>query len=152
MKRTKKNMHPLRFLDSLHFWIPFAFTLVAAGLFFAWELGVFINVLPSVPRPSVLPSEFAFTAALSFLLAFDIGLAVWQRRFGSCPRGIKRASSVATALGALTLVCPACTLLPVSLVSVGTLLSLMSAHMPTLRIVSIALLFMTAMMLWPSRR
>lgn len=147
----KKKMNPFRFLKSEYFWVPFGITLSAAGLFFAWELGVFINLLPSFPRPSVLPSEFAFTATLSFLLAFDIGLAVWQRRFGSCPRGIKRASSVATALGALTLVCPACTLLPASFIGVSTMLSLMAMHMPAVRIVSIGLLLITALMLWPKR-
>ena len=152
MKRTqKKQQHPLRFLRSQVFWIPFVTTLMIAGLFFTWELGVFINFLPSIPRPSILLSEFLFTATLSFLLALDIGLAVWQNTFGNCPRGVKRASTIATALGAFTLICPVCMLLPASLISVGTMLSLIAMHMPALRVVSIALLLVTAMMLWPRR-
>lgn len=151
MKRAPKKQNLFRFLQSKYFWIPFAITLVVAALFFAWELGVFIQYLPSFPRPSVLPSEFAFTTILSALLAFDIGLAVWHSRFGSCPRGVKRVSGFATVLGALTLICPLCILLPTSLIGVGTILSLMSVHMPALRIVSIGLLFVTAIMLWPRR-
>lgn len=142
---------PLRFLQSAYFWTPFAVTLVVTALFFAWELGVFIQYLPSFPRPSILPSEFAFTATLSVLLAFDIGLVVWHSRFGSCPRGVKRVSGFATVLGAITLICPLCVLLPTSLIGVGAVLSLMSMHMPALRIVSIGLLLATAIMLWPKR-
>lgn len=152
MKRAAKTQNPLRFLQAMHFWIPFGITLIVTALFFAWELGVFINFLPSFPRPSVLPSELAFTATISILLAFDIGLVVWHSRFGSCPRGVKRVSGFATALGALTLICPLCILLPTSLIGVGTMLSLMSMHMPALRIVSIGLLFVTAIMLWPSSK
>ncbi len=144
-----KKRSPLRFLQSSSFWIPFIVTLVIAALFFAWELGVFIQYLPSFPRPSVLLSEFAFTATLSVLLAFDIGLAVWHSRFGSCPRGVKRVSGFATVLGALTLICPLCILLPTSLIGVGAILSLMSMHMPALQIISIGLLFVAAIMLWP---
>lgn len=149
MKRAAQKHNPLRFLQSSHFWIPFVVTLILAGLFFAWELGMLIAFLPSVPRPSVLLSEWIFTLSLSLLLAFDIGLVVWQSRFGSCPRGVKRASGIATALGALTLICPACVLLPASLIGVGAVLSLLTVHMSALRIVSIGLLLMTAIMLWP---
>ncbi len=153
MKRAPKKTSPFRFLQSRLFWIPFAITLVVTGLFFAWELGVFINVLPPIaPRPSVLPSEFLFTATLSVLLAFNVGLVVWQSRFGSCPRGVKRASSVATAIGALTLICPACVLLPASLVSVGFIFGALMPFMPALRLLSIGLLFVTAVMLWPKKQ
>jgi hypothetical protein len=151
MKRSAQKQSPFRFLQSATFWIPFCITLVLAALFFAWELGVFINYLPSFPRPSVLFSEFIFTATISLLLAFDIALAIWQSRFGSCPRGVKRASTVATAIGALTLICPACVLLPVSFLSVGAMLSLMATHLPVLRVVSVGLLIVTAMMLWPKK-
>lgn len=153
MKRPmKKKQHPLRFLRTSYFWIPFVITLVIAGLFFAWELDAFVNILPSIaPRPSILLSEFLYTGILSLLLAFDIGLIVWHRRFGACPRGVKRASGLATMIGALTLICPACFLLPASFIGIGTIMSLMSTHMPALRIVSIGLLLMTAMMLWPRK-
>lgn len=149
-KKQRTDKVP-RFLSSSFFWIPFIITILIAGLFFAWELGVFINILPSVARPSILLSEFLFTATLSLLLAFDIGLIVWHKKFGACPRGVKRASGLATALGALTLICPACFLLPASFIGIGTILSLMSTHMPALRILSIALLLITAGMLWPRR-
>lgn len=149
MKRSGKKQNPLRFLQSSLFWVPFAVTLILAGLFFAWELGVFIAYLPSVARPSVLFSEYLFTASLSLLLALDVGLVAWQSRFGSCPRGVKRASGIATALGALTLICPLCVLLPASFIGVGAALSLLTVHMSALRTVSIGLLFVTAIMLWP---
>jgi hypothetical protein len=153
MKRSTKKQNTLRFLQSRLFWIPFAVTLIVAGLFFAWELGVFIQFLPTIaPRPSVLPSEFAFTASLSFLLALNVGLVVWQSRFGSCPRGVKRASSIATAIGALSLICPVCVLLPASLVSVGFIFGALMPFMPALRLISIGLLFVTAMMLWPKAK
>jgi hypothetical protein len=154
MKRVgKKKASPFRFLRSHLFWIPFAVTLIIAGLFFAWELGVFIGTLPTIaPRPSILPSEFAFTAGLSFLLALNVGLVVWQSRFGSCPRGVKRASSIATAIGALSLICPVCVLLPASLVSVGFIFGVLMPFMPALRLLSIGLLCVTAVMLWPKAK
>lgn len=154
MKRaSKKHQSSLRFLNSGLFWIPFAVTLIITGIFFAWELGVFANVLPTIaPRPSILPSEFIFTASLSVLLAFNAGLVVWQSRFGSCPRGVKRVSGIATALGAFTLICPACVLLPASLVSLGFALGLLVPYLPALRLLSIGLLLVTAVLLWPKNK
>jgi hypothetical protein len=100
-----------RVLRSPAFWLPFIVTLILTVPFFAWELGVFQGILLTPPRPQATQWEFLFTGAIAFLLALNAGLLVWESRYGSCPRGTKRATSIAGVIGAITLICPACLLL-----------------------------------------
>ena len=138
-----------RFLRSSAFWIPFCISLIVTGIFFLWEIGTFNQLLPSLPRPSANPFDVAFTGSLIILLSVNAGLAVWQSRFGHCPRGIKRASGIAGLLGAFTLICPVCILLPASLIGFGFLFTVLAPFLPLLRIISVILLVSALHMLWP---
>lgn len=124
-------------------------TAVIAVLFFAWELGALRQVLPSFPRPPALPWEIMFTGMLGFMLSINVGLIGWQRRYGHCPRGVKRVSGFAGAVGAITLICPACILLPASLIGVGFFFVFIGPYLPFLRFAAILLLLASAWMLRP---
>ncbi len=139
----------LRALRSPSFWIPFCISLVITGTFFAWELGFFLNIVPSFPRPSALPWELAFTAILGLLMSVNAGLAVWQSRYGTCPIGVKRASGAAVLLGAFTLICPVCVLLPVSLAGLGFFFAFLSPFLPLVRVIAVVILVAATYMLWP---
>lgn len=140
----------LRVLSSRSFLLPFAITLVSTGLFFAWELGYFQNLLPSLPPPPALPSERLFTVALTLLLSLDAGLVGWQFAHGSCPTGVRRATGTAGVLGALSLLCPACLLLPASVLGIGVFFSFLAPFLPLLRVIAIVVLLVASWMLWPS--
>lgn len=138
-----------RALRSSVFWIPFVIAFLLAELFFAWELGYFINYLPSYPRPYATHGEVIFTGIIGLLLAINIGLIFWQRRFGHCPIGVKRLSGLAGVLGAFTLICPLCVLLPASFVGVGFFFASFAQHVVFMRIISIVILVISMGMLWP---
>jgi hypothetical protein len=140
-----------RVLRSSSFWIPFLISLVITGTFFAWELGFFLHIVPSFPRPGALPWELTFTGLLGFLMSLNAGLAVWQSRYGHCPIGVKRASGVAVLLGAFTLICPVCVLLPASLIGIGFFFAFLGPFLPLLRVISVVLLITATWMLWPKR-
>lgn len=138
-----------RFLRSPSFWIPFVVTLAFTSLFFVWELGYVNRMLPSLPRPAAGTTDVAFTVVLGLLLSINAGLAVWQKRYGHCPRGVKRASSFAGLLGAVTLICPVCLLLPASLIGIGFVFTFLTPFLPLLRIVAVILLGVSGWMLRP---
>lgn len=139
-------------MHSSVFWVPFAITFFFAELFFAWELGYFINVIPSYPRPYATNGEVIFTGIIGFLLAVNVGLIAWQRRFGHCPIGVKRASGAAGLIGALTLICPACVLLPAGIAGAGFIFAALTPHLILLRIIAIFVLLVATWMLWPKKR
>ncbi len=141
-----------RVLRSPAFWLPFTVSLVLSGGFFLWELGYFQGFLPSLLRPQASAAELLFTAALALLLSFNAGLVVWQSRYGHCPLGVKRASSVAGAIGALTLICPACVLLPASLIGASFFFAYVSPFLPLLRAVAVILLVVASAMLWSKKK
>src|SRR4051812_24380226 len=117
-------------LRSRAFWLPFVITFMITVSFFAWELGYFNGVLLSPPRTPASQAEIMYIALLVILLSLNAGLVFWQNRHGSCPVGVKRASSIAGFLGALTLICPACMLLPASLIGVGFFFVFIGPYIP----------------------
>lgn len=141
-----------RVLRSPVFWIPFIIAFIIAELFFAWELGFFINYIPSYPRPFATHGEVIFTGLIGLLLALNAGLINWQRKFGHCPIGMKRISGAAGVVGALTLICPACVLLPASLAGIGFVFAALTPHLMLLRIITIIILLVSTVMLWPRRK
>lgn len=125
-------------------------TLVITDIFFLWELG-YITFLPYIPRPGAYVWEILFTGTLGFLLSLNTGLIFWQTKYGQCPIGVKRASGAAGIIGAFTLICPACVLLPASLISVGFFFTAISPYLPLLRVMAVVLLFVSSVMLWPKK-
>lgn len=140
-----------RVLRSSSFWLPFGVSMLVTGVFFVWELGYLHAYLPTIMRPPALPWEIAFTAILCLLLSLNAGLAVWQSRHGSCPVGVKSASGIAGIVGAFTLICPACILLPASLIGVGFFFAFIGPYLPLLRIIAVLLLVVATWMLWPKK-
>lgn len=139
-----------RLLYSPSFWVPFVVTLVITDLFFLWELG-YIRFLPFLPRPAAYLWEILFTGTLGSLLSLNTGLIVWQSKYGKCPIGVKRASGAAGVIGALTLICPACVLLPASLIGIGFFFVAITPYLPLLRVMAVVLLFVSSVLLWPKK-
>ncbi len=140
----------VRFLRSSRFWLVFAVAGVVFGLLLLWESGAFAGAIYSLPRAAPLTtSETLFAVAIVLLLAFNSGLFAWQQKEGTCPIGTRRATSAAGALGAITLVCPVCLLIPVSILGTGLTLSLLAPYLPLLRFLSLVLLVVSAVKLWP---
>lgn len=133
------------------FWLPFFVAFAACGLLFGWELGWFTGLIWTPPRPQPSTDELLFSALIVLLLCTDIGLISWRTRFGSCPRGTKRAAGIAGMLGAVTLLCPVCLVLPFSILSAGVALSAVSPFFPLLRIIALMLLGAALWMLWPRK-
>ena len=140
-----------RFLRSPSFWFPFAIALAVLSVFFLWELGMLHLALPMLPRIRTTALDLTFTGILWILLSFTIGLAVWKNREGSCPIGVKRATGVAGVLGAVSLLCPICIALPVSLLGVRLTLSFLSPFVPLLRVIAIVVLVTAVSLLWPRK-
>ena len=88
---------------------------------------------------------------LGLLLSFTTGLAVWHTRNGSCPLSVKSATGVAGVLGAITLICPICIVLPASLLGLGFTLAFLAPFLPLLRVIAIILLCASIGMLWPKK-
>ncbi|MFA7681614.1 MAG: hypothetical protein WCX61_01135 [Candidatus Peribacteraceae bacterium] len=143
---------PLPFLHSKSFWISFWSTTLVLGIFFTWELGYCAAWIWSPPRPLPTQGEMLFTALLILLFALNMGLFAWRRKQGTCPVGTRRASAIAGALGAVTLLCPACLLLPFTIFGTSLSLLTLAPHIPLLRIISFVLLIASTLMLWPKRR
>ena len=138
-----------RFLSHGAFWKPFCVTAVLLSAFFAWELGYFGSLLPTLPRPEPTQLELIFTVVLIALLAFDSGLVWYRLKRGNCPVGAKRASTIAGGLGVVTLLCPACLLIPISLFGITLSLSFLAPFLPLLRTVVLLLLTVSTILLWP---
>lgn len=140
-----------RFLRSPSFWLPFLISLAVISVFFLWELGMFHIILPRLPHIPTTTRDLSFTAILWILLSFTIGLAVWRDKETSCPRSVKRATGIAGFLGALSLLCPVCLALPVSLLGVSTVLAFLGPFMPLMRIIAIVVLITAISLLWPRK-
>lgn len=138
-----------RVLRSSLFWAPFAVTLLITSIFFLWELGLMSSIFPSLPRPPATSVDIIFSIALGLLLSMTSGLAVWNSRMGSCPMSVKSASGVAGLLGAMTLICPVCLVLPASLLGLGFVLTFLAPFLPLLRIIAVVLLVVSIGMLVP---
>jgi hypothetical protein len=101
--------HPLQ---SARFWLGFVCAAGSTGLFLAWETNLLSPLLRGPIRPPATGEELLFTALITLLIGFNAGLFLWNKRYGSCPTGTRRATGIATAFGALALLCPACTGVP----------------------------------------
>ncbi len=139
----------LDLLRTKTFWLAALPTALFAGAFFAWELGYLSPPLPLLPRPVPTGGELIFAVALSLLLALNAGLLNWQRAYGSCPLGTRRASGLAGAMGALALLCPVCILVPFTLFGLSISLAFLSPFIPLLRLISILLLAVSTWVLRP---
>lgn len=133
------------------FWLPAILTMIVGGAFFAWELSLLPPIIPRLPRPVAGQEELLFTIVLIVLLGVDAGLWNWRRSHGSCPRGTRRATGVAGFVGAVTLLCPACLLLPTGIVGAGFALAIIGPFLPLLRIIALVLLVAAAWVLWPRK-
>jgi hypothetical protein len=134
----------MTFLHSKNFWRPLILSTIGLGAFFAW-------ILSALPRPEPTQLELIYTAVLIALLSFDSGLVFFRLKQGTCPVGAKRASTVAGSLGIVTLLCPACLLIPLSLFGISLSLSFLAPFLPLLRVVVMFLLVVSTMMLWPKK-
>lgn len=144
-----RHRRPMTFLHSKHFWRPALLCAVLLGLFFSWELGFFGDLLPRLSRPEPTQLELLYTVVLIVFLSLDTGLAFFRIKQGTCPVGAKRASTIAGALGVLTLLCPACLLIPISLFGLTLSLSVLAPFLPLLRVIVLFLLIVSTAMLWP---
>jgi hypothetical protein len=131
------------------FWIPFGISAISISLFFAWELNAFAPHFPGFPRPLLTQSELGFTLLLILLLSLNIGLLAWNKRHGTCSVGSKRATTLAGAIGALALLCPACLLIPISILGISLSLAILGPFLPLLRVIAIILLVASAWILRP---
>lgn len=139
-------------LRSSAFWLPFSLSLALFGLFFAWELGHLPNIIPAPARATPNALEKAFAIITVLLLSLDTGLYRWQKKYGSCSVGASRAGKIGGVLGAAALLCPACTIIPFSLLGFGFSLAFLSPFLPLLRIIALMLLCVTALVLWPKNQ
>lgn len=143
-----------RLLRSRLFWTPFVLTLILTSAFFAWQLDLLqmlIPALPVLPRTPATPIDIFFTILLGLLLSLTAGLIVWNTREGSCPRGTKRATGVAGILGAITLFCPVCLVLPASFLGIGVIMTFLTSFLPLLRLVAVIVLIAAVWMMRPRR-
>lgn len=132
----------MQFLHSKYFWRPFFISALLCSAFFAWE----INFLP---RPEPTKFELLFTVVLVLLLSLNAGLAFYRMQCGTCPIGAKRASTIAGGLSIITLLCPACLLIPVSLFGISLSLTILTPFLPLLRGIVLLLLVVSTILLWP---
>jgi hypothetical protein len=138
-----------RALMSAVFWRWFMISSLLAGLFLAWETDLLSPLVRGPIRMPATGEEIFFTALIVLLIGFDTGLYMWRKRFGSCPAGIKRATGIGAAFGALALLCPACTLIPIALLGTSVGLGFLTPFLPLLRVATVIILAVVAAMLWP---
>ena len=144
----QRSLYPLSvlpdmtFLSSRYFWRPALLSGVLLSILFLW-------IMQTLPRPEVTQWELIYTGILIVLLALDSGLIFYRLKANTCPIGAKRASTVAGGLGVITLLCPACLLLPISLFGLSLSLTFLAPFLPLLRVITLFLLIVSTMMLWP---
>jgi hypothetical protein len=146
-----KHHRFMTFLHSKNFWRPFVISAVLLSAFFAWELGYMGDMLPKLSRPTPTQFELIYTVVLIALLSLDSGLVFYRLKLGTCPVGAKRASTIAGSLGVVTLLCPACLLIPISLFGISLSLSVLSPFLPLLRVIVMFLLVVSTLMLLPKK-
>lgn len=139
----------LNFLRDKSFWISFISSAILLSLIFSWELGAFGDALPKLPRVAPSQLEIAFTAALVFLLSLNAGFIAYRLKKGSCPLGARNATTVGGVLGVITLLCPACLLIPASFFGISLSLAFLAPWLPLLRMIVLILLIASTWMLFP---
>ncbi len=138
-----------RVLTSGIFWIAFIFTGGITALFFAWEIDLLSPLLPGPVRVPVNTEELLFTTLIVLFIAFNAGLFAWQRRNGSCPSGVRRATGVSTVFGGLALLCPVCTAIPFTLIGLSISFGFLIPFLPLLRMITVLILATVLYLLWP---
>jgi hypothetical protein len=139
------------FLGSRRFWIAFVVTFVVTLCVSAWETGLLAQWIPTPLRPPPDTGEWTFAGVIIVLMSLNVGLYAYRRAADSCPVGTKRATGLAGMLGAATLLCPACTVLPLTILGTTATLGILSPFLPLLRIVSLVLLAGSLWLLWPKK-
>ena len=140
-----------RFLSSSVFWATFLTAGILSSLFFAWETDLLAAYVKGPLRPPVNTEEWIFSVGIILLFSLNVGLFFWGRKYGSCPRGVRRATGRGTVLGAVTLLCPACTVLPLTFIGAGVTLAFLGPFLPLLRIVAVIILLAVSALLWPKK-
>lgn len=140
---------PFPFLRSSVFWAWGLATFVITSAFFAWELKLIVLPILNLPRAPATPFELSYTAILIMLLTLAAGLFGWQRRFGSCPVGVKRTVGIAGTLGGLALLCPVCLALPAAFLGIGTLFAIIGVYLPLIRVLAMVFALLSVWLLWP---
>lgn len=138
----------MQILRSGLFWRWTLGALLVFGSFFAWELG-YLPFLPTLPRIAPTQIEHVFSGTLALLLAVNVSLLRWRSHYGSCPIGTKRATSIGGLVGVVTLLCPVCLLLPISIFGLSLSLAILAPYLPLLRIIALILVGVSTWMLWP---
>ena len=133
------------------FWIGCIVAGCITTLFFAWERESFAGFLPA-PPPSTFAADSWYTILLLILLSLNAGMITWRTHEGSCPRGTKRASGLAGVLGAFTLICPVCIVLPASVFGLGIIATFIAPFLPLLRLIAIVLLAVSLWLLIPKQK
>ena len=152
LSATPRHHKDMQVFKNKVFWQPCIMALVILSAFFAWELGYFGDMLPRLPRPTPTRGEILYTIVLIALLSLNSGLIFFRLKQGNCPLGAKRASTIAGGLGVVTLLCPACLLIPISLFGISLSLTFLAPFLPLLRVIVLFLLIVSTVMLFPNAR
>lgn len=138
-----------RFLRSGVFWSWFLVTAAVIAVLFGWELRFIHLPLPMLPRMQVTAFDLGYSVALTFLMALAAGFFGWQRRYGSCPVGVKRTFGFAGTLGGIALLCPVCLALPGALLGLGTIIAVVGEFLPLIRLLAVIFAAVAVFLLWP---
>lgn len=138
----------LVFLQSRSFWQWFFVSGALCVLLFLWLLNL-LPFVPVLPRPEPMMFEYVYSITSVVLLSFNLGLLAWRMRHGSCPVGTRRVTGFAGLLATITLICPVCLVLPLSVLGISISLVFLAPFLPLLQLISMVLLLGTAVMLWP---
>lgn len=122
---------------------------IVIGLFSVWEAGLLFPWIPPLARSDSAAAGWWYTTLLGLLLSLNAGLILWQQQEGRCPVGVRRASGLAGVLGAFTLLCPVCIVLPASVFGLGAVFALAAPFLPLLRLIAMLLLAIALWLLWP---
>jgi hypothetical protein len=138
------------FLRSNRFLVAATVALLLTSLFFAWELNrlSFLG-FPGPPRFSPTPREQFIAFLIAFLFSINIGLVVWHQKYGTCPRGTKRTTGFAGAVGVTALLCPVCVVVPLGIAGLSLSLAFLVPFIPLLQVVALVLLCASLWMLLP---
>ena len=140
------------FLRSALFWRATLLALLCAGGFFAWEMNLLSPIGITGPmRPPVSTRELTLTVLIVILFSLNVGLFVWQKKQGSCPRGTRRAMGIAGAIGAIALICPACAVGSIGFIGLASTLVILAPFFPLFQIIAVILLGGSLILLLPRK-
>lgn len=142
----------LSFLSSGRFWLTAILTLSVISIFFAWELNALASLgIAGPPRPAPTQFEILMTMLIAFFLPFNVGLFLWRRGLGACPRNTGAATGTAGFMGVLALICPVCTLGPLTFIGFTFSLAVLAPFAPLLQLIAVLLLAASLLLLLPKK-